>query len=263
MPTLVRIVNEGNSADDGFFAIDDIGLTVDDSIDLTTTFTEGFENYSARTSAADDADPKGPWITTETDGTVAAGGRPLAPAKVQVVDSTVVTPRSGSKSLKLEAGQRAGATIAWGQTPQTDVQITWWARVPASVQGTVGNYLRMSLYGAEGGSTYSGDSALLGYGSRDATIGDATSVTYFTTLWVDTTIDYTPDVWEQYRLTTHYGQGRYTVLKNPSSANPEVVVDRAAFIGSASSWGPAFMAAWSSSNGTNHPPVYIDDIEIK
>ncbi len=263
MPTLVRIVNEGNSADDGYFAIDDIGLTVDDSIDLATTFSEGFESYPARSNPGDDADPKGPWIATETDGTAGGGGRPLAPAKVQVVDSTVATPHSGSKSLKFEGGQRAGATIAWGQTPQTDVQITWWARVPASVQGTVGNYLRMSLYGAEGGSTYSGDSALLGYGSRDATIGDATSVTYFTTLWVDTTIDYTPDVWEQYQMTTHYGQGRYTVLKNPSSANPEVVVDRAAFIGSAANWGPAFMAAWSSSNGTNHPPVYIDDIEIK
>lgn len=263
MPTLLRILNEGNTPDDGYFAIDDIVLTVDDSIDLATTFTEGFENYPARTDVADDADPKGPWITTETDGTAGGGGRPLAPGKVQVVDSTVVTPHFGSKSLKIEAGQRAGATIAWGQTPQTDVQITWWARVPASVQGTVGNYLRMSLYGAEGGNTYSGDSALLGYGSRDATIGDATSVTYFTTLWVDTTIDYTPDVWEEYQMTTHYSQGRYTVLKNPSSANPEVVVDRAAFIGPASSWGPAFMAAWSSSNGTNHPPVYIDDISIK
>ena len=26
---------------------------------------------------------------------------------------------------------------------------------------------------------------------------------------------------------------------------------------------PVFMAAWSSSNGTGHPPVYIDDVEIK
>lgn len=263
MPTMMRIVNEANSADDGFFAIDDISLTVDDSIDLTTTFTEGFESYPARTSGEDDADPQGPWITTETDGTATGGGRPLAPGKVQVVDSSVVTPRSGNKSLKLEAGQRAGVTIAWGQTPETDVQITWWARVPESVQGTVANYLRMSLYGTEGGSTYAGDKALLGYGSRDGTIGDGTSLTYFTTGWLDSNIDYTPDTWEEYRLTTHNAQGRYTIIKNPSSATPEVIVDRASFIGSAPSWGPTFMAAWSSSNGTNHPPVYIDDIEIK
>jgi hypothetical protein len=263
MPTALRIVNEGNSADDGYFAIDDLSLTVDDPISLATTYTDGFESYPARADIADDADPKGPWITTETDGTAAGGGRPLAPGRVQVVNALVVAPHSGTNCLKLEGGQRAGATIAWGQTPQTDVQITWWARVPVSVQGTVGNYLRMSLYGAEGGNTYSGDSALLGYGSRDATIGDATSITYYTTLWVDTQIDYTPDVWEQYQLTTHNAQGRYTIIKNPSSASPQVVVDRAGFVGSAGSWGPSFMAAWSSSNGSGHPPVYIDDIQIR
>jgi hypothetical protein len=263
MPTALRIVNEGNSADDDFFAIDDISLSVEDSIDLSTTFIEGFETYTARTDLTDDADPKGPWITTETTGTATGGGRPLEPGKVQVVNADVVAPRSGTNCLKLEGGQRAGATIAWGQTPQADVQITWWAMVPQSQQGFTATYLRMSLYGGEGGNSYSGDCALLGYGSRDATIGDATSLTYFTTLWVDTLIDYTPNVWEEYQLTTHNGQGRYTIIKNPSSANPEVIVDRAGFIGSAGSWGPSFMAAWSSSNGSGHPPVYIDDIQIR
>lgn len=263
MPTMMRIVNEGNSADDGFFAIDDISLTVDDSIDLSTTFTEGFESYPARTSESDDADPQGPWITTETDGTVAGGGRPLAPVKVQVVDSSVVTPRSGNKCLKLEAGQRAGVTLAWGVPPEVDVQITWWARVPASVDGQIATYLRMSLYGTEGGNSYAGDKALLGYGSRDATIGDETSLTYFATAWVDTIVDYPPDTWEEYRLITHNNQRSYSIIKSPSSANPQVAVDRAGFIGSAREWGPTFMAGWNSSNGTNHPPVYVDDIEIK
>jgi hypothetical protein len=262
VPTLIRILNEGNSADDDYFAIDDISLTVEDARDLTTTFTEGFEGYPARTSLEDDADPQGPWVTTEVDGT--GSGKPRAPGKVQVVDSSVVTPHSGTKCLKLEAGQRAGSSIAWGTPPQADVQITWWARVPASVDGTTGNYLRMSLYGAENGNCVAGDNALLGYGSRDGTIGDETSLTYYTTAWLDSGVDYTPDTWEQYRLTTHTSAGLYTIIKNPTGANPQVIADRSIMIGtSITSWTPVFMAAWSSSNGTNHPPVYIDDIEIK
>lgn len=263
VPSLIILRHEGNSADDGYCAIDDISFSVEGQlVDLNTTFTEGFESYPARVVAdTDDADPLGPWITVEVDGT--GSGKTLAPTKVQVVDASVVPPHSGTKSLKLEAGQRAGSSIAWGQTPQTDVQITWWARVPESVDGTVANYLRMSLYGVEGTSAYAGDCALLGYGSRDGTIGDNTSLTYFTTAWVDTAIDYTPNTWEEYQMTTHNSQGRYTIIKNPSGANPEIVVDRGAFVGGAPSWGPTFMAAWSSSNGTNHPPVYIDDITIK
>jgi len=267
MPTFFRLVHEGNSMDgsDGYYAIDDISFTVEDSRDLTTTFTDGFENYTARVNADDDADPLAPWITTETDSP--GVGRALAPAKVQVVDeaTTGVKPRSGTKCLKLEGGPRAGVTIAWGVPPQSDVQITWWARVPASVGGTVATYLRMSLYGAENNNTLTaGDSALLGYGSRDATIGDETSLTYYVTSWLDSGINYTPDTWEEYRLTTHTAQGRYTIIKNPSSANPEVIVDRAALIGtSITDWFPSFMAAWSSSNGSGHPPVYVDDIEIK
>jgi hypothetical protein len=263
MPTMMRIVNEANSADDGYWVIDDVSLTVDGSIGLATTFTEGFESYTARTDPADDADPLGPWITVENDGAADGGGRPLAPGKVQVVDSSVVTPHSGTKCLKLEGGQRAGSTVAWGVPPLSDVQVTWWARVPSSVQGQQANYLRMSLYGLEGGNSFSGDSALLGYGSRDATIGDATSITYFTTAWVDSGVDYTPDTWEEYRLITHNSQGKYTIIKNPSSVNSQVIVDRAPMIGAAANWGPTFIAAWSTSNGTNHPPVYVDDIEIK
>jgi len=269
LPTRLVIRNEGNSADDGYFAIDDITLTVENPIDLTTTFTENFESYPARVNVDDDADPLGPWVTVESDGTSTA--RLRAPGKVQVVDSATtgipVRPGgTGSKFLKLEGGQRAGATIAWGVTPQSDVQITWWARVPASVVtvGTEANYLRMSLYGAENGNCLAGDNALLGYGIRSATVGDATSLTYYAgNAWFDSGKDYTPDTWEQYRLTTHTAQGKYTIIKNPDSANPEVVVDRGPFIGTATNWFPVFMAAWSSSNGTNHPPVYIDDIEIK
>lgn len=261
VPTQLRILHEGNSADDGYFIIDDISLTVDDSISLETVFREGFETYPARTSPDDDADPLGPWITVEADGT--GSGKPRAPGKVQIVDSSVVPAHSGSRSLKLEGGQRAGASIAWGVPPESDVEITWWARVPLSAPGGQYNYLRMSLYGTEGGSSYAGDNALLGYGGRDGTIGDETSLTYYTTGWVDSGVDYTPDTWEEYRLTTHSAQGLYTIVKNPSSASPTVIADKLPFIGSATTWAPIFMAAWSSSNGTNHPPVYIDDIEIK
>jgi hypothetical protein len=259
--TGIVLRHEGNSADDGYFVMDDLTLSVDGAVSLGTTFTEGFESYPARADEADDADPAGPWITTEAIGT--GDGRELAPAKVQVVGASVVPPHSGNRCLKIEGGQRAGVSLAWGLPPQADVQITWWARVPASIPA-VGeyNYLRMSLYGAEDGRTDQGDAALLGYGARSATVGDETSLTYYTTQWYDTGADYTPDTWEEYRLTTHNAQGRYSILKNPTSANPVVVVDRAAYIGTALNWGPMLVAAWSSSNGTDHPPVYVDDIEI-
>jgi len=178
------------------------------------------------------------------------------------VNAAVVTPHSGNNCLKLEGGQRANVSFAWGVSPQQDVQVTWWARVPASVDGQTATYLRMSLYGAENGNMVAGDNALLGYGSRDATVGDETSLTYYNAGWVDSTIDYTPDTWEQYQLTTDTAAGVYTIVKNPSSASPEVIVDQLPFIGGTVSWNPVFMAAWSSSNGSGHPPVYIDDIEI-
>ena len=260
MPTMFRILHEGNSADDGYFALDDFSLTVDGSVDLATPFTEGFESYPARVNPTDNANPLGPWITTEAAGT---GTSARAPTKVQVVDSSVVTPHSGTKCLKIEGGPRAGASIAWGAPPQSDVQITWWARVPASVAGTTATYLRMSLFGAEDGNRLAGDNALLGYGARDASTGDATSLTLFNGGWLDSGIDYTPDTWEQYRLTTHSGQGLYTIIKNPNGASPEVIADRLPLIGSSTVWTPIFEASWSSSNGANHPPVYVDDIEIK
>ncbi|MCP5527189.1 MAG: hypothetical protein H7A47_10340 [Verrucomicrobiales bacterium] len=260
--TSIIVRHEGNSADDGYFVMDDLSLTVEGATDLAATFTDGFEAYTARSSAEDDADPAGPWITTEAAGT--GNGQELAPTKVQVVDSTVVPPHSGEKCLKIEGGQRAGISLAWGVPPEADVQITWWARVPASIAG-VGeyNYLRMSLYGAEDDRTDQGDSALLGYGARNATTGDETSLTFYTTQWYDTAADYVPDTWEQYRLTTHNAQGRYSIIKNPASDSPTLVVDRAGYIGGAVNWGPMILAAWSSSNGSGHPPVYIDDIEIK
>lgn len=273
VPTQLLIRNEGNSADDGYFAIDDISFTVEGSIDLTTTFTDGFEGYAARTTTTDDANPQGPWVTTECDGT--GSGKSINPAKVQVVTeaTTGVAPRSGTKCLKVEGGQRAGATIAWGIPPQSDVQITWWARVPTSVTGAQALYLRMSLYGVEDGNSYKGDCALLGYGSRQSGIGDATSLLIFPPSatgggWVDTTLDYTPEVWEQYRLITHTAINAYTLIKDPNSASPTVLVDRGTLGGNtynpmATNTSPILIAAWSSSNGSGHPAAYIDDIEIK
>jgi len=267
VPTMMRILHEGNSADDGFFILDDLSLTVDGSVDLATTFTEGFESYAARANPDDDADPGAPWITVETDGT--GTGRALAPAKVQVVDANVVTPHSGNKCLKIEGGQRAGISLAWGAPPLSDVEITWWARVPEAIQSSPtadANLLRMSLYGAENLNNLAGDNALLGYGIRrqsNTNCGSATALTYYTTAWQPTGFDFTPDVWEEYRLITHTAQGLYTIIKNPSSPSPAVIVDRAPFIGSANNWVPVFLAGWSSSNGTNHPPVYVDDIQVR
>jgi hypothetical protein len=261
VPTSIILRHEGNSEDDGYFAIDDLSLTVEDSRDLSSTFSEGFESYpAAAPDSTDDANPLGPWITNEADGT--GDLKPLNPVKVQVVDSATIAPHSGTKALKIEGGQRAGVTFAWGSAPENDVQITWWARVPASVDGVQANYLRMSLYGIENGRADQGDSALMGYGSRDATIGDETSLTIYTTAWQETPVDFTPDTWEQYRLVTHVEQGSYTLLKNPGAENEQVIADRAPFIGTATTWGPNWMVGFSSSNGSGHPPVYVDDIEI-
>jgi hypothetical protein len=145
-------------------------------------------------------------------------------------------------------------------SPQVDVQITWWARVPASPTGGEYNYLRMSLYGVEGGSSYAGDTALLGYACRSATVGTPTSLTYYNGGWLLSGVNFTPNAWEEYRMTTYTSESTYTIVKNPSSADPVVIVNRKPMIGTGTS---VFMAAWSSSNLTNHPPVYIDDIEIK
>lgn len=80
VPTMLRIVNEAITWDDGIFIVDDISFTVEGPVDLTTPFTEGFEAYPARQTPEDDVNPGGPWITVETDGT--GSGRALAPTKV-------------------------------------------------------------------------------------------------------------------------------------------------------------------------------------
>lgn len=262
----LRFEHFGMAAADGYTLIDDVKLTMNDPFYLKGTFTESFESYAARTDATSDADPAAPWVTVEMDGT--GKGRLPAPGKVQVVNAALegggLTAHSGSKCLKLEGGQRAGSTLAWGYPEDVDIQVTYWARVPASVYKTTGTYLRFSLYGAEGFNSYSGDSALLGYGSRDTTgIGDETSLTYYNGGWKDSKADYVPDTWEEYQITTHNARGTYTIVKNPSGATPVVVLDNAPYIGTATSYGPTFMVSWNSSNGTNHPPVYIDDISIK
>jgi hypothetical protein len=261
IPSYIRLNNEGNSADDGFCLFDDLSMTVTDSVGLDTTFTEGFETYPAASGAStEDLDPQGPWVTVEADGV--DNGLPVNPAKVQVVDSSVVAAHSGTNSLKLEGGQTAGSTFAWGTPPKRDVEITWWAWVPESVPATTANYLRMSLYCLENGLGSGGDCALLGYGSRDGNVGDGTSLTIYNGGWQDTGIDYTPETWEQYRLTTHMKNGTYSIVKNPG-ASEIMIADQLPMIGGASDWSNPFIAAWSSSNGSGHPAVYIDDIQIR
>ena len=66
VPTLLRIQNEGTTANDGYFAIDDITLTVDNAISLDTTFTDGFESYAVGNSTVTMTDP---WITVASHGT--------------------------------------------------------------------------------------------------------------------------------------------------------------------------------------------------
>lgn len=261
VPTAIILRNEGDTANDGYFLIDDISVKVQGSKDLSTPTTEGFENYPAAENFADDADPGASWVTTEVAGS--GEGMPLDPLKIQVVNAAVVPPHSGAKCLKLEGGQQAGISYAWGSGPEQDVEITWWARVPESIKGATANYLRMSLYGVEGGRADQGDAALLGYGSRDGNIGDNTSLTVFTTAWKDSLINYTPDTWEEYRLRTNNAAGTYSIVKGPSSANPETIADNMGYIGSAANWGPMFMVAFSSSNGAGHPPVYVDDITVR
>jgi len=242
-----------------------VSLMVDGTFtDLNSTITEGFEGYPAATSPTDDADPQGPWIVGEVNG---AGATASAnPGKVQIVDTEAHT---GTQSLKLEGGQIGGASIAWGATPQTDVRITWWAKVPAT--GLVGDqlYLRISVYGWETRSSAAADSLLLGYGRRNAIAGsDATSLSGFSRLmaggngaWLDSTHDFVDSVWEEYQLTTDLKHHTYTIVKNPSSS-PEVIMEDYPFIAS-TPVEDLHTIGFSSSNGSGHPPVYIDDIAIE
>jgi hypothetical protein len=261
VPSYIMFRHEGNSADDGFCIFDDIQMTVDGAVGLDTTFTEGFEDYPAASGAStEDLNPLGPWITIETDGL--DNGVDINPTKVQVVDNTANPVHGGTKSLKLEGGQQAGVSYAWGTPPKRDVEVTWWAWVPESVDGETATYLRMSLYCLEDGRGSEGDCALLGYGSRDGTIGDGTSLTIFNSGWKDTEVDYTPNTWEQYRLTTHMNNGTYSIVKNPG-ASEIVIADQLPIIGGSVVYSNPFIVGFSSSNGTGHPPVYVDDIEIK
>jgi len=260
----IRFENEGSNNKD-YYLIDDVSLTVEGTFtDLSTTINEGFEGYPAATSPTDDADPQGAWIVSE----VAGAGSTVAatPEKVQVVDTEAHT---GTKCLKLEGGQIGGASIAWGATPQTDVRITWWSKVPAT--GTTGDqlYLRVSVYGWETRSSAAADSLLLGYGRRNAITGsDATSLSGFSRLmasgngaWLDSTHDFANGVWEEYQLITDLKHNTYTIVKNPSST-PEVIMEDYPFIAS-TPVEDLHTIGFSSSNGSGHPPVYIDDITIE
>ena len=63
-------------------------------------------------------------------------------------------------------------------------------------------------------------------------------------------------------MTTYNSSGTYSLVKNPGSGYPQIIVSSAPFISSAAKFGPAFLVGFSSSQGAN-PPVYIDDITVK
>jgi hypothetical protein len=256
--TFWRLKNDGTTAQD-WYAIDDLSLTVDNALtSLAAPFAEGFESYTTGTNPAG-----GPWITVASDG-IGTSATGLNPSKVQVVDSSVATPHSGSKCIMLQGGQRAGVSLAFGTPPQSDVKITWWAKVPAAPAQSDAVCLRMSLYGAENGNTYSGDSALLGWGIRSGlTPANSTDLIYYKgSGWLKTGASYTPDTWEEYQIITANNLGTYTLVKNPSSY-PQFLVINAPFVNGATNWGPSFMVAFSSSNGSGLPPAYVDDIKVE
>ncbi|MBI3851874.1 MAG: hypothetical protein HY298_16585 [Verrucomicrobia bacterium] len=276
----IRFANEGNSADDGYTLIDNVKLTVDgEFIDLASgSFTEGFEGYTASNSGntnSADNNPGGAWVTAEVDGV--ENNHFFAPTKVQVVNSTVTAPHSGSKCLMVSQGQTAGTTISWGQATNEDVKITWWAKVPAAdaTPGVFSLYLRVSVYAWEADYSSASDTILFGYGHRgNAPEGSATSIMTFSRWfnewfnngsWGDTLRPFTPDTWEEYQLTTDVRHNSYTLIKNPSST-PVVVVKDGQYI---SSWGNnkkfhtvAFSTSNNSVPGAN-PPAYVDDITIE
>jgi hypothetical protein len=260
VPTLFRIENEGSTTNDGYFAIDDVAITVDNAVaSLSTPFTEGFENYAVGTNPV-----AGPWITVACNGT--GIGAALNPSKVQVVDTSTITPHSGTKCLMLQGGERGGVSLAWGVPPLGDVQITWWANVPAVIfDGLSHVFLNMSLYNTEGGNAFGGNSTELGYGLMEQSgtaVGGLDSLLYYTSLWVDTTNTYTPGTWEEYQLTTYNLEGTYSLVKNPGSANAVALVTHAPFIMVGSPSGPTLMASWASSTGST-APAYIDDIAVQ
>jgi hypothetical protein len=52
------------------------------------------------------------------------------------------------------------------------------------------------------------------------------------------------------------------LVKNPSSY-PQILVANGTFISTATKFGPTIMVAFSSSNGSGLPAVYVDDIQVK
>jgi hypothetical protein len=278
--TSIRFANEGNSADDGYTLIDNVSLTVDGNfISLANgTFTDGFESYTASNSGntnTADNNPGGAWLTAETTGI--GNNNTFALTKVQVVDSTVTAPHSGSKCLMVSQGQTAGASISWGQATNEDVKISWWAKVPAQTpSGVDAVYLRVSVYAWEADYSSASDTLLFGYGFRNLASGFGTGnsiITYNRWFnewfnngqWGDTLRTYTPDTWEEYQLTTDVRHNSYTLVKNPTST-PVVVVKDGQYI---SSWGNnkkfhtvAFSTSNNSIAGAN-PPTYVDDITIE
>ncbi len=287
--TTIRFANEGNSSDDGYTLIDNVSLTVDgDLITLASgSYSDGFEAYTASNSGntnSADSNPVGPWVTSETTG--GGANQAIAPTRVQVVDSSVVPPHSGSKSLMVSQGQTSGASISWGQATNEDVRITWWARVPGVTNSGALNpdqvWLRVSLYGWEADYSSASDTMLFGYGHRAAGTqpapnnwsGTTNSIITFSRgfnewfsggSWGDTLQTYTPDTWEEYELTTNVKLNTYTLVKNPSTT-PVVVVKNGLFI---SSWGNnkkihtlAFSTSNTSTPGSN-PPTFVDDVTIQ
>lgn len=277
----IRFANEGNSADDGYTLIDNVKLTVDGNfISLADgTFTEGFEGYTASNSGntnSADNNPGGPWVTAETTGV--GNNNTFAPTKVQVVDSTVTAPRSGSKCLMVSQGQTAGSTISWGQATNEDVRITWWAKVPAAPMNDAkfSVYLRVSVYAWEADYSSAADTLLFGYGHRGAAPfgSQPTSILTFSRWfnewfnngsWGDTFQTYAADTWEAYQLTTDVRRNSYDLIKNPSGT-PVTIVKDGQYI---SSWGnnkKFHSVAFSTSNNSvagENPPTYIDDITIE
>jgi hypothetical protein len=125
------------------------------------------------------------------------------------------------------------------------------------------------VYGWETRSSASADTLLLGYGRRNAIAGsDATSLSGFNRLfasgngnWLDSTQDFASSVWEEYQLTTDLKHNTYTIVKNPSSS-PVVIMEDYPFIAS-TPVEDLHTIGFSSSNGSGHPPVYVDDITIE
>lgn len=287
----IRFASEASGGGTGagdYIMIDNVSLQADGNfIDLASgNYTDGFESYTASTSANTNTannNPGGPWVTAETDGV--ENGKAFAPDKVEVVDGTVTTAHSGSKCLMVSQSQTAGSTISWAPAPNEDVRITWWAKVAGVTNSATLNpdavYLRVSVYGWEADFSAASDTMLFGYGHRasgfllpNTGTGTTNSIItfnrwfgewFFGGNWGDTLTTYTPDTWEEYQLTTNVKLNSYTLIKNPSGT-PVVVVKNGHYI---SPWGnnkKIHTLAFSTSNqGTAgaSPPAFVDDVTVE